>query len=151
MGTKLFHRLERVFRSVLFRRRITFPFNESATDGVILDTIPLGTYPVFAAFDGENVWVTIYNEDEVTKIRASDDTVLGTFPVGDGPEKLVTLLLIEAKRLGLVGVEPGANPAALAGGSFRAGQDARAEILSSELLRNNEQFNDKPIVARLAP
>ncbi len=49
----------------------------------------------------------------------------------DGPEKLVALLLIEPERLEFVGVEPGTNAAALAGGSFGTGQDARAEVLSS--------------------
>ncbi len=36
-------------------------------------------------FDGENVWVANAESDTVTKIRASDNTVLGTFDVGASP------------------------------------------------------------------
>ena len=37
------------------------------------------------AFDGANVWVTNTSTDNVTKIRASDNTILGNYAVGDGP------------------------------------------------------------------
>ena len=39
---------------------------------VILDTIPLGDWPVLpigAVYDGENIWVTISNDNVVAKIR----------------------------------------------------------------------------------
>jgi DNA-binding beta-propeller fold protein YncE len=37
------------------------------------------------AFDGANIWVANYFANNVTKLRASDGTNLGTFPVGDSP------------------------------------------------------------------
>jgi DNA-binding beta-propeller fold protein YncE len=37
------------------------------------------------AFDGANMWVTGQFENTVTKIRANDGTVLGTFKVGNTP------------------------------------------------------------------
>jgi len=38
-----------------------------------------------AAFDGANVWVVNDNSNKVTKLRASDGAVLGTFAVGGLP------------------------------------------------------------------
>ena len=37
------------------------------------------------AFDGANIWVTNDNSNNVTKLRASDGAVLGTFAVGSSP------------------------------------------------------------------
>ncbi len=37
------------------------------------------------AFDGANIWVTNNGSDTVTKLRASDGDLQGTFTVGDGP------------------------------------------------------------------
>ena len=37
------------------------------------------------AFDGANIWVTNVGSNNVTKLRASDGTNLGTFPVGGNP------------------------------------------------------------------
>ena len=37
------------------------------------------------AFDGASIWVTGGGGSDVTKLRASDGTNLGTFPVGSGP------------------------------------------------------------------
>jgi DNA-binding beta-propeller fold protein YncE len=37
------------------------------------------------AFDGGNMWVTGFFENTVTKIRASDMAILGTFKVGSFP------------------------------------------------------------------
>ena len=39
-----------------------------------------------SAFDGENIWVANSSGNTVTKIRASDAVVLGTFPVGSSPQ-----------------------------------------------------------------
>jgi len=47
---------------------------------------PVGTFPMGVAFDGANVWVANGDSNNVTKVRASDGTNLGTFPVGSGPE-----------------------------------------------------------------
>ena len=41
------------------------------------------------AFDGANMWVTVSaNPSSVVKIRASDDAILGSYPVGLGPDGL---------------------------------------------------------------
>jgi len=44
-----------------------------------------GEYPTGVAFDGANIWVTNNNSNTVTKLQASDGTVLGTFNAGTGP------------------------------------------------------------------
>jgi DNA-binding beta-propeller fold protein YncE len=50
-----------------------------------------GGYTIAAAFDGESIWVTNAGSDSnnVMKFRASDGTLLGTFPTGtaDDPGK----------------------------------------------------------------
>jgi YVTN family beta-propeller protein len=38
------------------------------------------------AFDGTHLWVTNTGDDTVTKIRASDRTIVATTPVGDAPK-----------------------------------------------------------------
>ena len=37
------------------------------------------------AFDGANIWVTNYGSGNVTRLRASNGAVLGTFTVGTNP------------------------------------------------------------------
>jgi DNA-binding beta-propeller fold protein YncE len=37
------------------------------------------------AFDGTNIWVANDDSNNVTKLRASDGTMLGTFGAGSGP------------------------------------------------------------------
>ena len=41
------------------------------------------------AFDGANIWVTNGVGNNVTKLRASDGTNLGTFNVGNTPQGVV--------------------------------------------------------------
>ena len=48
-------------------------------------TFAVGNSPAFAAFDGANVWVANEGSNNVTKLRASDGTVLGTFSVNSEP------------------------------------------------------------------
>ena len=48
-------------------------------------TFAVGPKPVALAFDGANVWVANNSGNSVTKVRASDGTVLGTFPAGNSP------------------------------------------------------------------
>jgi len=62
------------------------------SDGALLDTIslPKGTAPYALAYDGANIWATNRGSaaspgNSVTKIRVSDDSVLGTFSVGSSP------------------------------------------------------------------
>ena len=42
-------------------------------------------HPLGVAFDGANIWVTNSDSNNVTKLRASDGKVLGTFGVGSSP------------------------------------------------------------------
>ncbi len=53
------------------------------------DGAVLGNYAVLKAYglayDGANLWVTDNADSTVQKVRASDGTTLGTFPVGAGP------------------------------------------------------------------
>src|SRR5580704_10791719 len=41
--------------------------------------------PFGVAFDGANIWVANAFSNTVTKLRASDETLLGTFAAGSGP------------------------------------------------------------------
>src|SRR5207244_11722925 len=45
-----------------------------------IQSFTVGVTPGGLAFDGANIWITTFDTDEVTKLRASDGTVLGTFP-----------------------------------------------------------------------
>ena len=45
----------------------------------------MGTNPSGIAFDGANIWVTNCGSNNVTKLRASDGAVLGTYAVGTSP------------------------------------------------------------------
>src|SRR5262249_5563668 len=50
----------------------------------------VGKIPNGLAFDGANVWVADQQENTVTKLRANDGKVLGTFgPLGAGPSHMV--------------------------------------------------------------
>jgi len=51
--------------------------------------VVVGTAPTGATFDGANIWVANSGNDSVTKIRASDGAVLGTFAVGASPQGLM--------------------------------------------------------------
>ena len=60
-----------------------YPFNIS---GIAFQT---GTNPKALAFDGANIWVANSGDTTVTKLRASDGTLLGTFNTGAAPVALV--------------------------------------------------------------
>src|ERR1044072_7771705 len=47
------------------------------------------TGPEAVAFDGTNVWVATQFNDSVTKVRAADGFVLGTYKVGKRPVALL--------------------------------------------------------------
>ena len=56
-------------------------------------TIQAGGFPEWVAFDGANIWVTNAPCDNlglcyVSKIRISDDTVVGQYPIGAFPQGL---------------------------------------------------------------
>ncbi len=44
-----------------------------------------GSFPVGVAFDGASIWVTNQIDNTVSKLRASDGAILGTFPSGTTP------------------------------------------------------------------
>ena len=50
-----------------------------------LPSFNVGNSPYGVAFDGANIWVTNYWAHTVTKLRASDGDLQGTFAVGNGP------------------------------------------------------------------
>ena len=70
------------------------------SNGAILQTVPVGTEPLFPIFDGTNIWVPNNLSNSVTVVRASTGDVLTTltgnglsFPVAaafDGQRVLVT-------------------------------------------------------------
>ena len=41
------------------------------------------------AFDGEHMWVTVWAENKVVKIRASDMAIIGSFPAGPNPNPII--------------------------------------------------------------
>ena len=52
-------------------------------DGTHAGTFQVGLQPLNMAFDGTNMWVANSGEQSVTKLRASDGKVLGTFFTGN--------------------------------------------------------------------
>src|ERR1019366_6621642 len=48
----------------------------------------VGNQPYGVAFDGANIWTANFGDGTVTKLRASDGAVLGTFKVGGTPYSL---------------------------------------------------------------
>ena len=50
----------------------------------------VGKGPEGLAFDGASVWVTNQFSNSVTKLRASDGALIGTYAVGNGPFGVVT-------------------------------------------------------------
>jgi DNA-binding beta-propeller fold protein YncE len=55
------------------------------SDGTVLATFSVGSYPLGVAFDGANIWVANSHINIITKLRARDGAVLGTFAVGSAP------------------------------------------------------------------
>ena len=51
-------------------------------------TFPFPGSPYGLVFDGSSIWISNISSASVTKVRASDGTVLGTFPVGSNPQGL---------------------------------------------------------------
>ena len=45
-------------------------------------TYPAGTNPAAIAFDGSNLWITNYTSNVVTKLRANDGVIVGTYSTG---------------------------------------------------------------------
>src|SRR5271156_2010669 len=53
-------------------------------------SFPVGKEPYGVAFDGTSIWVANFRNDTVSKLRANDGVVLGTFNVGRGPIGVVS-------------------------------------------------------------
>lgn len=51
-------------------------------DDAIVGRFPVGRNPEGVAFDGRHVWVANFSDVTVTKLRARDGLLLGTFPIG---------------------------------------------------------------------
>jgi hypothetical protein len=49
------------------------------------NSFTVGTNPIGVAFDGANIWVANQSSNNVTKLRANDGSVLGTYSVGTWP------------------------------------------------------------------
>jgi DNA-binding beta-propeller fold protein YncE len=50
-----------------------------------IENFPAGRGPIALAFDGSNIWVVNVYGETVTKLRASDGVMLGSFGTGVGP------------------------------------------------------------------
>ena len=63
-----------------------------ASDGACIPVdaciFAVGNSPAGLAFDGANIWVADSGSGQVTKLRASDGTHLGTFTVGQNPQSV---------------------------------------------------------------
>jgi len=46
---------------------------------------PVGQNPLGMCFDGSNIWTANFGDGTVSKVRASDGKLLGTFKAGSGP------------------------------------------------------------------
>jgi DNA-binding beta-propeller fold protein YncE len=57
-----------------------YPANQALPD------IAVGEHPTGIAFDGANIWVASHNSNNVSKLRASDGALLGTYAVGGAPQ-----------------------------------------------------------------
>ncbi len=53
------------------------------SNGAILQTVTVGTFPANPVFDGNNIWVPNFNSNSVTVVRASNGAVLTTL-TGNG-------------------------------------------------------------------
>lgn len=86
-------------RDVIFDGTYVWVAGNNATGSVfrVLASSPTTTvefptgYPAPSGlvYDGANVWITNFNSSSVSKMRASDGVVLGTYPVGTNPRGLV--------------------------------------------------------------
>jgi YVTN family beta-propeller protein len=63
---------------------------------------PVGNHPIGITFDGDNItniWVANFDSNEVSKLRASDGALLGTFSTGEGPYAI----LVNGTRIWIAG------------------------------------------------
>lgn len=55
-----------------------------ASDNAVLGTFPVGRTPLGIAYDGSNVWITNWDDNTVTRLRASDGACIGTCTIPAG-------------------------------------------------------------------
>ena len=55
------------------------------SDGEVLGTYTVGTYPFGVCYDGTNIWVTNTGSANITALKASDGSLVGTYPTGNNP------------------------------------------------------------------
>src|SRR5262249_31445547 len=58
---------------------------QSKPDAFTIEAFPVGRCPRGMVSDGANIWVANLCDDTVSKLRASDGTLLGTFATGSYP------------------------------------------------------------------
>src|ERR1039457_2020996 len=58
----------------------------------VFTMFPVGNQPYGIAFDGASIWTANSGDNTVTKLRASDGTVLGTFSSGGSVDRKSTRL-----------------------------------------------------------
>jgi outer membrane lipoprotein-sorting protein len=79
----------RLFRSVIPIVLLACVLALAIPSSVILAessiTFPVGTNPRDIAFDGANIWVSNVGSNNVTKLKASDGSLVGTYSVGTAP------------------------------------------------------------------
>ncbi len=53
------------------------------TISALANGISVGIAPYGIVYDGENIWITNYSKNNITKLRASDGSLAGTYAVAD--------------------------------------------------------------------
>ncbi len=53
------------------------------SSGTVLQSVPVGAFPLNPTFDGANIWVPAFDDDSVTVVRAADGAVVAIL-VGNG-------------------------------------------------------------------
>jgi YVTN family beta-propeller protein len=100
------------------------------------DEVSVGSQPKGLAFDGANIWVANSGDNTVTKVRAIDGVVLGTYPSGGtqpvalvkagfsmfvvnkGSNSVTKLALSDGTLLGTASLGSGANPVSITFNGF---------------------------------
>ena|SRR5260370_11570468 len=93
-------------------------------DANLTTTFPVGSIPLGMAFDGANLWVVNFGDNNVAKVQPSTGKLLGISPVGSGPnaaaydganiwvsnqldDSVTKLRASDGKNLGTFAVPPG--------------------------------------------
>ncbi|MBA3960612.1 MAG: hypothetical protein H0X40_01755 [Chthoniobacterales bacterium] len=60
---------------------VSFTRAKASPDSVSIEVFPVGPSPIGLAFDGANIWVADFFGNSVSKVRASDGVILGSYYV----------------------------------------------------------------------